>query len=197
MSGPRIPLPLDIAIGPTTGRPRPGMFTPGGGGDNSPTPPGGLAVPSAPTPVASVPPFWLYKPPSGIDFYFNVTGVLAAGAGSTLVLGGTPPVTILNGYEGVVASVNIFVDAPTTTLDVTWALRFNQAPVPGWDRLRSFARTANNLSIEFSGFVQCGQNTLIDVLVSNQSAAGPWTVGVEVTGWYWSAIDRRRVYGDY
>jgi hypothetical protein len=61
--------------------------------------------------------------------------------------------------------------------------------------LRSFARVANNLNIEFTGYVQCPGNTLIDVLVTNTNASGPWTVGVEVSGWAWPVIDRVRAFG--
>lgn len=145
--------------------------------------------------TADVPPYWLYKPPEGVDFYFNQEGVLPAGAGSTLILTATPPIFVRPTYEAVVASVNIFVDAPNTGLGAVWTLRFNESPVEGWDSLRSFARIANNLSIEFSGNVQVKGGTKIDVLVSNTNANGPWTVGVEVTGWQWPRLARERTFG--
>jgi len=144
---------------------------------------------------AQIPPYWLYKPPEGIDFYMNETGVLAAGAGSTLILASVPAIFLTPNYEGATQSVAIFVDAPTTDIDVTWTLRFREAPVPGWDRLTTFPRSATNLSIEFPGIVQCGPGTKIDVLVTNNNAFGPWTVGAEVTGWSWPRISRQRVFG--
>lgn len=146
--------------------------------------------------TAAIPPYWLNKPPEGIDFYFNVEGVLAAGVGSTLILVDTPATLIQVNYEAVVASVNIFVDAPTTALGAVWTLRFNESPVSGWDSLRTFARAANNLSIEFSGNAQVPGGTKIDVLVTNTNAGGPWTVGVEVTGWAWPKLARIRAFGE-
>jgi hypothetical protein len=150
--------------------------------------------------VAQIPPFWQYKPPFGIDFYFNTTAVLAAGAGSTVTLGRlaggiSQPLKITADYEGVVASVNIFIDAPTTAIDVDWQLRFNQSPVPGWSDLTTFPRSANSISIEFSGTLQVPGNTLIDVQVVNNAASGPWTVGVEVTGWSWPVQQRLWAFG--
>lgn len=144
---------------------------------------------------AQIPPFWLYKPPFGKDFYFNTTGTLAAGAGNTVTLGGNPAVTITPDYQAVVASVNIFVDAPTNLIDVDWMLRFNQQPVPGWSQLTTFPRAANSISIEFGGPVQVDPNTLIDVLVTNNNAQGPWTVGVEVTGWSWPLVQSQWTFG--
>jgi len=146
--------------------------------------------------VASIPPFWQFKPSFGLDFYFNTTGTLAAGAGSTVTLGGAPAVNITPDYEGVVAGVNIFVDAPTILINVVWQLRFNQSPVPGWATLTTFPRAANSISIEFSGPLQVPPNTLVDVQVINNSAAGPWTVGVEVTGWSWPVMKRIWSFGD-
>lgn len=159
-------------------------------------------VTSAPPPrepipkTADIPPFWQFKPTFGIDFYYNTTGTLAAGAGSTLVLTGNPIIRLTPDYEGVVASVQIFVDAPTTLIDVDWMLRFNSSPVPGWSNLTTFPRAANSISIEFGGPVQVPSNTLIDVLVTNNAASGPWTVGVEVTGWSWPIMKRIWTFGE-
>lgn len=146
--------------------------------------------------VASIPPFWQQKPSFGIDFYYNTTGTLAAGAGSTVVLTGNPPITLTPSYEGVVAGVNIFVDAPTTLINVVWQLRFNQAPVPGWSNLTTFPRAANSISIGFPGPLQVTPDTDIDVVAINNAASGPWTVGVEVTGWSWPVMQRIWTFGE-
>lgn len=161
---------------------------------------GNKQLPAAPhseplTKVADVPPYWLYKPPEGIDFYMNEEGSLPAGAGSTLILASVPAIFLTPNYEGVVKSVTIFVNAPTTDFNAFFTLRFREAPVPGWDRLRTFSRAATNLSIEFGGEVQAQPGTKIDVLVTNRNAFGPWTVGAEVTGWSWPRVARQRVFG--
>jgi hypothetical protein len=149
------------------------------------------------TRVATLPPYWLQKPPVGTDVYFNETAALAAGAGSAVIFGAGPPAQIAlpQGAVGVVAYVTIFVDAPLATLDVIWTLLVNGAPVPGWDRLRSFPRAANNLSIVYPGTVHLPLGARVTVRATNQSAAGPWTVGAEVGGWYWPQIDEQQAFG--
>ncbi|MGH7177672.1 MAG: hypothetical protein ACREJC_09855 [Tepidisphaeraceae bacterium] len=147
-------------------------------------------------PVAAIPPFYYVKPPSGVDFYFNETATVAAGAGSTVVIAPTIALVIQPLYEGLVAFVTIFLDAPTTDTNVRFTLRFNGGPVQGADNLRSFPRTANNLSISFPFNVIVPGNTTIDVLATNQNAFGPWTIGAEVGGWQYAESLRRRVFGE-
>lgn len=175
------------------------------GGGSAPSMPGGLPGPPPPPqtlrPVAAVPPFYYVKPPSGIDFYFSMssdTGLadIAAGAGSTLVIAPTTALRIPDLYEGVVAFVTIFLDAPTTGTDVIFTLRFNGGPVSGADALRSFPRTANNLSITFPFNIVVPGGTTIDVLATNQNANGPWSIGAEVGGWSYAESLRQRVFGD-
>lgn len=160
-------------------------------------------APSAPPPseqlrpVAAIPPFYYVKPPSGQDFYFNVEPVvLAAGAGSNVVIAPAAPLAIFPLYKGVVAFVTIFLDAPTNATSVNFTLRFNGGPVQGADALRSFPRTANNLSVTFPFNIVVPGGTVIDVLATNQNASGPWTVSAEVGGWQYPESLERRIFGD-
>jgi len=146
-------------------------------------------------PVAAIPPFYSVKPPSGVDFYFNVGPVvLAAGVGSSVVIAPATPLVVQALYEGIIAFVTIFLDAPNTTTDVTFTLRFNGGPVQGADALRSFPRTANNLSITFPFNIVAPGSSTIDVLATNNSAFA-WNVGAEVGGWQYPESLRRRVFG--
>lgn len=145
--------------------------------------------------AAQVPPFWQIKPPSGIDFFTKMNGVLAAGAGSTLTLTPSPLLRVLPDYKGVVAGVTIFIDTPLATLDITFALRNNAAPVQGWDQLEPFAVAANALIIPFPGTLQIPGNSQLDVLVTNNAASGPWNVGASISGWSWPSIDEDITFG--
>jgi len=145
---------------------------------------------------AQIPPFYQIRPPTGVDFFFKRMGVLAAGAGSTLILvPSNRPLKILPDYKANIAGVTIMVDAPLATLDITFTLRWNGGPVEGWDKLEPFPTAANALIIPFPGTLQTPGNTLIDVLVTNNSAAGPWTVGASVAGWQWPRIDEDIAFG--
>jgi len=145
--------------------------------------------------TAQVPPYWQLKPPEGIDFFAKMTGTLAAGAGSILVLAPSPVLRILPDYKGVVAGVTIFINAPLATLDITFSLRINAAPVQGWDQLESFATAANALIIPFPGTLQINGGSQLDVLVTNNSAAGPWDVGANIAGWSWARINEDIAFG--
>lgn len=153
-------------------------------------------------------PPWLYPLASGNDFFkVNVfttpnvqTGALAkvavlpAGANQTIF---SEPVVIPDGMKGVVRVVSIFVDAPTAVpaIDVNYVLRINGGPVQGWT-FATFPRTAANLSIDFGGVVRLPQAAVVDVAIINNNANGPWTVGVQVGGWYYSVREATRLYGD-
>lgn len=142
--------------------------------------------------VAQIPPYWLYKPVSGIDYYFNQSGILAAVAGATLDLGSA---VILDSYEAANQVVNIFIDAPTALTDIRWALLINERAVPGWDQLREFPRGANNLNKVWPGIVQFTGPARVTIRATNVTAAGPWNIGAEVTGWSWPTQERLATFG--
>lgn len=142
-----------------------------------------LQIPSQQTTLQKFPP-WLYKPESGQDYTTNETGTLAAAVGATLALAAFQ---IPANTKGVIRLFTLFVDAPNLTIDVDWIVRINRAPVPGWT-FTTFPRVANNLSIDFEGVVYVPEGALIDVLVRNNAATGPWTVGAQLSGWSWSKV---------
>lgn len=142
-------------------------------------------------------PPWLYPMEQGNDFNIVTIGgakvaVLAAAVGATLT---SDPLRLTDSDEGVVRLMTIFVDAPTTAIDVNWTLRINGAPVPGWT-VTTFPRNANNLSIDTEGVVRLPAGALVDVLIENRAATGPWTVGVQIGGWYYSQRAAQDFYGD-
>lgn len=147
---------------------------------------------------ASIPPFWQFKPPSGLDLFTEFRGTVAAGAGSSSVLplsAGLRPWTILSAYNGVMSSFALFVDTPLATLDITFVVLANGAPIPGWDQLRPFPVGANAIIQPINGTLQLPENTTLTVLVKNNAASGPWTVGAQVAGWMWPRIDEQQTFG--
>lgn len=144
-------------------------------------------------------PPWLYPLRQGSDFFiFTIGGAksaaLAAGAGSTLV---SDPFRLPKDTSAVIRLVSIFANLPTGAIDVEWTLRINKVPVQGWT-FTTYPRVANNLSIEFGGIVRVAPNSTIDVLITNKSAAGPWTVGTQFGGWYWNNVAAEQTFGiDY
>lgn len=162
--------------------------------------PGGGPVGAVPS--VQIHPAWEFNPQNAFQFYLNQTSSqqsvvatqLPAVAGATLLLPGLvykPPASMYT----VLRLVSIFIDAPTTATNVSWVVRLNQAPYPGFS-FRTFPRLAANESIDFSVLLRdIPQNTTIDMLIINNAATGPWTVGGALSGWSYTKQDEIRLYG--
>lgn len=167
-----------------------GWGGPGGPGSGRPTQ-ADISPPSR-----QIFPPWLYPMPQGNDFFVTTIGgaksaVLAAGIGATLR---TDVFTLPGESAGVVRFVSIFVNAPTLLIDVNWILLINGSPVPGWN-LTTYPRVAQNLSIDFEGVIRVPVGADISILIQNNAASGPWTVGAQFSGWYWSKRSADELYG--
>lgn len=156
--------------------------------------------------VRQVFPPWLYPLPHGNDFtslnVFTTVGATTGPVGKTAVLPAvvgsvinSEPVKIPRQMAGVLRVLNIFVDAPGATIDVDWITLIDGAPVQGW-RVSTFPRAANNLSIAFPGVLRLHPGAILSVAIQNNAATGPWTVGVQLSGWYWSIEEAKVLYGD-
>jgi len=141
-------------------------------------------------------PWWVERPPFATDFFATDKGtILAAGPGAPTELPGTVFTLPTGDAVAVIKAVTIFINAPTVLTDVDWQIQINEGPVAGWDQLTTFPRAAANLSIDFGGTIFVTQGARIRMVATNQSAAGPWTVGGSFTGWYLSQSDIQRVFG--
>jgi hypothetical protein len=149
---------------------------------------------SAQSQISYSPP-WIQRIASAQDYFLQADGV-ALGAGPALTVTPAALTYVLpRGWRGQVSGVTIFIDAPTTSLDVNFTLLYNGVPVPGFTNLRSFPRAATNLSIDFSGPTLVPVGSTISMNITNNNAS-TWTVGASVTGWIWPVADEQRLFGD-
>lgn len=146
----------------------------------------------APATVQYYPP-WIKRPDTYQDFYFRTNIGTSVGAGATI----SPAEVQFNiaaAQRGVIDSVTLFVNAPDVTLDVNWILLFNSIAVPGWTR-GSFARVATNLSISYNEqAIRIREGTSVAWSIVNNTAVS-WTVGVEMTGWFYPSSEETRILG--
>jgi hypothetical protein len=131
--------------------------------------------------------------PSAQSIYENSSGLILA-AGANAVIAG-PSFQVPAGMVAVIRSFNIFINAPTLLTNIFFQLLVNNAPIPGMDNLQEFPRVANNISKEFERAIRIGNGSLIGCQAVNRDGAGPWTVGIEYSGWFWPQIDGENYTG--
>jgi hypothetical protein len=144
--------------------------------------------------VRNIYPPWVFKLPMSQDYNDNLfTSVLAAGAGNTVI-----PVTFTlpPSFVGWEQIFGIYILTPTALTDITFTLRVNGGPVQGWDNIKFPPGAANFVVQNFADLqVRVPNSGKVDVVVTNNSAAGPWTVGAKIAGWYHPETEERRIYG--
>jgi hypothetical protein len=160
--------------------PIPANFTPDPGSQ-----PGG---PPAPQPSLQVFPPW-ERPPKGAQLFqpaadTTSAGVaqLPAGAGAQITIPGlsySAPSAMIS----VVKVVQIFVNNPDTTFNVNYWVRQNGQPLTS-NAFRTFGFVAGALIIAYEITIRdIPAGATIDMLIVNQGAGGPWTVGGAFSGW--------------
>lgn len=79
----------------------------------------------------------------------------------------------------------VYFLSPTPTSLVQWAIRINQGPVPGFDAYQNTPGTANLVVLENNDLrIRLPMGSIVDVLITNLTAGGPFTVGGRLGGWY-------------
>jgi len=182
------PAPTDIigkARGAQGGGGRAAVFQMGGGAPGGAPGPGGS--PSGSGTTLDVPPFHQVKPPQAKAFKFNVsaTGLNAANT-PAIIPGGTFQIPAQN--VGVVRSLSVGINNMLTTSNITFSLRFDETPVPGWDNLVLFPRAATSVVAGWSPdetYEVTGEGVSVDILV-NVLDAGTYQIGTSLSGWYYS-----------
>lgn len=91
----------------------------------------------------------------------------------------------------------MYLLTPTASTSAQWTVRINDGPVPGFDNKQNPPGVANLVLIEFNDLrVRLPMGSVVDVLITNLNANGPWTVGGQLAGWYHSYADELRVFGE-
>jgi len=153
------------------------------------TPAPGVSAPlQQPTPNLQIHPAWEYPPKGSQNFSAPnrslgvITGTLAAGAGSTLVLASLAYSSPSN-YITVVRTVSAFINAPDGNNDISWILQVNGQAVQN-GAFTIFPFIAGAVIRSFSVvFRDIEPNSTISLLIQNNAASGPYTVGGGFSGW--------------
>ncbi|MGH3589536.1 MAG: hypothetical protein ACRDRF_00665 [Pseudonocardiaceae bacterium] len=144
--------------------------------------------------VRNIYPPWVFKLPMSQDINANqFASVLPAVVGATVtpVTFTIPETTV--GWEQI---FGIFILSPTALQDITFSLRVNGGPVQGWDNIKFPPGVANFVVQNFADLqVRIPNGGKVDVVVTNNNGAGPFTVGAKIAGWYHPESEEQRIYG--
>jgi hypothetical protein len=125
------------------------------------------------------------------DYAIALAAVLNQTASSANLRFVLPP-----GNVGWLQGFTVYVLTPTALTSVQWQLRINGGPVPGWT-IQNSPGVANIYRDDFSDLrVRLGDSSVVDVLITNLNANGPWTVGGRIQGWFHSATAEQSRYAD-
>lgn len=165
------------------------------------TPSPGVSSPLIqPTPSIQIFPAW-ERPPKGAQNFAApnrtlgaITGTLAAGAGSQLALASLVYGSPAN-YITVVRTVSVFINAPDGANDISWILQVNgQALQNGAFTIFPFIAGAviRSFSVVFRDIQP---NSTISLLIVNNAASGPYTVGGGFSGWSYAIAAEQLLTG--
>lgn len=180
---------------------RDGNFVSSSGTEDCPAPGGSPQLPPRGLDSANMGITRLIFPPRieklNVSTDFNVNSyslVLPAGVGSTVVLPGFQCPQSMIGW---LQQFFLYVLTPTADTNATWQVRLNGAPVPGFDNILNPPGIANLIVMPSDDMrIRIPNANLVDVVITNNNAFGPWTVGAGLSGWFHPEAAERRAFGE-
>ena len=119
---------------------------------------------------------------------FNITGTATIGPGPTALAALTAAFQLPVNMIAVVREITLNVNALLVTSLITFSLRFNQGPVPGFDNLFVAPRAAASVSIAYSPesvLVRVPDGSTIDIAVVVADVGGTYQMTANFRGWWY------------
>lgn len=128
---------------------------------------------------------------------FNVNDyqmIVPAGVGATVVSAALR-FALPKGHIGWLQQFTLYTLTPDASTRLQFTVRINAGPVPGFDNLQNPPGLANFVLVGTDDMrVRLGDSVVVDVLITNLGASGPWTVGGALAGWYHPAVAEKRAW---
>jgi hypothetical protein len=115
---------------------------------------------------------------------FNVQGSIASAVAQNNILVPNTTVNIPALNMGVLTGVSIYIDNMLLATNVTYTVRYNGAPIPGYTGLTMFPRVAPFVGNTFASKYRFNGEGVLDVIFSNIDG-GAYVVGAALSGWFW------------
>lgn len=124
-------------------------------------------------------PWWLYKPPTGMDV--NNLGQVDFISPGVQKLDDCK-LQLDQNQMGIIREIDIYIDNMAVTSDITFAFLVNGSPIPGYGKIPVFPRTAVSVSAGFDTFIYLTAGALLEV-TATVGDSGAYLVGVGYQGW--------------
>lgn len=125
-------------------------------------------------------------PPPQSRYFFGRQAALGVVGPATVTFATTGTVQLPQNAVGVIRSFTTFVNDLLVSSDISFVLRFNDAPVPGHNDLFIFPRIASNAATFFAPedtVIRAPQGAKIDFQVIVRDA-GTYDLGIDYRGWF-------------
>lgn len=143
--------------------------------------------------ILSRPPWDQHKPPTAQDFYsFTANSlILPAGANSTVETTQATGGFVQLGQDsvGVLQLVVFTIDAPTTAMSIRLTVFSQGSGIPGLTNIGFPPINASSFAFPITSVWQLSQGVTLSCQFVNLNAAGPWTVGIILSGYQVLASD--------
>lgn len=125
------------------------------------------------------------KLPESVDFNAQDFAIALAAVLNQTATSTNLRFVIPRGSVGFVQGFSTYLLTPTAATSVQFTLRINNGPVPGWSNVQNSPGVANLYREDFTDLrVRIPDGGVVDVLITNLNANGPWTVGGRIQGWF-------------
>jgi hypothetical protein len=123
---------------------------------------------------------------------FNALGSVATAiVQSNIDIPLLPLIVVPASYKAVIRGVSIYINNMLATTNVTWTVRVNNNPIPGYSGLSIFPRVAPFVGNSFDAEYRFEGPATVTVSFSNIDG-GAYTVGAAISGWFWPAASDLR-----
>lgn len=117
---------------------------------------------------------------------FNEFGSKATAAVESMVELTAAKLVLQSGMRARIASVVFYVMNLLATSNITFTLQINGVSVPGYNVVPIFPGAASRVSSGGDSFINVPDGSTVQAFYSNGDG-GTYTVGVQYTGWLWTA----------
>lgn len=122
---------------------------------------------------------------------FNPLGSKATAAIENNVAIPGASIVVPQGSRAIIVGVALYITNMLTTTSVSWSVRVNQVPQPGYANIGIFPRADAIATNTFDIPIRVMGPATVDVVYTNADG-GSYVVGASFSGWFWATTSDQR-----